>query len=67
MIDAGPGVFGILRSADEGHAVLCLHNVKNEASRTKLNDQAIHGSRAFEHGCIDLISGGGVVVGGMTP
>ena len=62
VIDAGPGVFGLLRGLDDGGAVICLHNVSNEIRGAKLDVQAIPALRDFEHGLVDLISGGGVVI-----
>lgn len=62
VLDVGPAVFGVLRSSDVGAAVLCLHNVSNKASGANLDVQAIPGLSAFEHGLVDLISGGGVVM-----
>jgi sucrose phosphorylase len=56
VIDAGPGVFALLReTADGSHAVLCVHNVTNETREAAC---ALPASYAAPSGCRDLLASG---------
>ncbi len=55
VVRLGAGVFALLRTADDGHRVLCLTNVTAEAVRVEI-DLAAHRVPAGGR-CVDALSG----------